>query len=136
MDFGVSVHRHRDVYVFLPPVSFCFVTTSSVASLAASTDSARFCSSPARPARRILGRRHRARETMYNASSCVFSASENGTGPRRWGSPSLAFAGVLLQKLNRIYDCIISNCAYKHMYKHLIQPIDKRSSVSCLMFYM
>jgi hypothetical protein len=60
---------------------------------------------------------------MYNASSCVFSASEKGRGPKRWGSPSLGFAGVFLQKLNHIYGCIISNCAYKHEIRpFLFQP--------------
>jgi hypothetical protein len=56
--------------------------------------------------------------------------------PEAMGGLSLGFEGMFLQKLNHIYGCIISNCAYKHMYKHLIQPIDKRSSVSYLMLCM
>jgi hypothetical protein len=38
--------------------------------------------------------------TLYNVSSRDFSASENRRVLRRWGNPSLVFAGVFLQKLN------------------------------------
>jgi hypothetical protein len=75
--------------------------------------------------------------TLYNASSCVFSASENRRVSRRRGNPSLVFVGVFLQKLNHtdgLRACTahmwlavyrISNVAYKQIYRQLIQPIDK-----------
>jgi hypothetical protein len=38
--------------------------------------------------------------------------------------------------LRRRVVCRISNCAYRHMYRQVIQPIDREASVSCLMLCM